>query len=189
MNTQPTALSQQNLHDLFTYDNGNLVWKQRPKEDFSRNQAFLMWNGRYAGNIAGGLHKGIGYHVVRVKNVRHLLHRLIWIFNNGEIPCLYQIDHINGNKLDNTIENLRLATNSENQMNRPSQSNNKSGAKGVCWHKKYNKWVANIRIDKKQKYLGSFDNVIDAKNAYEQAAKLFFGDFAHAALAKAGESK
>jgi HNH endonuclease/AP2 domain len=93
-------------------------------------------------------------------------------------PAGYDVDHINGNKLDNRKENLRIATRSQNNYNKGLQSNSTSGFKGVSWSKQKNKWLARIRVDKKEMYLGSFDYKVDAALAYNEAAFKYHGEFA-----------
>lgn len=93
-------------------------------------------------------------------------------------PKELQVDHINGDKLDNRRSNLRLATNSQNQMNCRKRYGNDSKYKGVCWHWQNSKWRANIKIDGKQTHLGLFLNEIDAAKAYDDAARKYFGEFA-----------
>jgi len=101
------------------------------------------------------------------------LHRMIM----GE-PDGREVDHKNTDKLDNRRENLRIATNQQNQYNKNKQSNNTSGFKGVCFHKKAQKFVASIKIDGKQKYLGCFATAVGAHEAYKRAAIQHRGEFA-----------
>lgn len=88
------------------------------------------------------------------------------------------VDHINRNGLDNYRCNLRPATRLQNRMNCGLSKRNKSGFKGVSWHKSCNKWVAKIEINDKSIYLGLFDDKIEAAKAYNAAAKKHFGEFA-----------
>lgn len=87
-------------------------------------------------------------------------------------------DHIDGNGLNNTRANLRLATTSQNGCNRGAQANNKSGYKGVAWHKQRKKWRANIRVGGKQVHLGYFATPEEAALVYNKAAREYFGEFA-----------
>ena len=115
----------------------------------------------------------------RVK-VHKQLHRLLMEIHHPELrdnPKLY-IDHINGDKLDNRKENLRLATNQQNSMNRKPHKNSSSKYKGVYWSKRENKWIAQIVINKKNKYIGRYQDEKEAALAYDKAAREHFGEYA-----------
>jgi hypothetical protein len=108
------------------------------------------------------------------KDDRINLHRYI-------MGCVYGdkliVDHINGDTLDNRKSNLRICTFSENTRNRKRHKNNKSGVKGVCFHKASRKWIVQIRVNKTKIYLGIFENIEDAKNEYKKASELYHKDF------------
>jgi hypothetical protein len=87
-------------------------------------------------------------------------------------------DHIDGNGLNNQKYNIRACTDSQNQMNVNKRIENSSKYKGVSYHKKWNKWVANIRIHGKRIYLGGFISEIEAAQIYNQKALELFGNFA-----------
>ncbi len=91
------------------------------------------------------------------------------------------IDHIDGDPSNNRFANLRMATFSQNSANSRVHSINASGRKGVFWHKQCGKWMASITIFGKQKHLGLFDEIEDAANAYDRAARDAFGEFARSA--------
>ncbi len=112
-----------------------------------------------------------GYATRIVKSKRQSLHRLILGASNN-------IDHKNGNRLDNRRQNLREATHQENMRNRGAQSNSKTGIKGVSWDKITQKWVARIKFNGKALNLGRFVLIEDAKKAYNIAALKYFGEFA-----------
>lgn len=111
------------------------------------------------------------------------MHRLILGLEYGDKR---QGDHRNHNTLDNHRDNLRICTHSQSMMNRKSFQNTTSQFKGVHWHKASKKWAAQIKLNKKSKYLGEFRQEIDAAESYNKAAKEYFGDFA--CLNKIGES-
>jgi len=103
------------------------------------------------------------------------MHRFIMSAPQG-----LEVDHINGNGLDNRRSNLRLATRAQNQHNRGLNRNNKSGFKGVVWYPRYNKWLSVIIVDGQRKHLGYFSELEDAVAAYQEAALRYQGEFARA---------
>jgi len=112
------------------------------------------------------------YSMVRLykdnKPKTHSIHRLVgqaFIENPNDYNC---IDHINQNKLDNRLENLRWITKSGNCRNKTIRKSNKSGYRGVCWNKQQQKWWARINIDKKEVFLGCYDNPEEASKIYEE---------------------
>ena len=101
------------------------------------------------------------------------MHREIMNFPDG-----MEIDHINGDKLDNRRENLRICTMGQNRANRGLQRNSSSGYKGVYFEEARNKWRAQIEINNRRLHLGYFNNAEKAAFAYDTAAKKYFGEFA-----------
>jgi hypothetical protein len=94
-------------------------------------------------------------------------------------PDGYDVDHINGDKLDNRKSNLRSATRSQNNYNKSVQRNTTSGFKGVSWSKQRNKWRSRIFVDKREMHLGFFEYKIDAAMAYNEAALKYHASFAN----------
>jgi hypothetical protein len=92
-------------------------------------------------------------------------------------PDNMQVDHINGNGLDNRKENLRICKISQNIFNGKLRKNNTSGFKGVTYDKKNKKWYSQITVNRKHKFLGRFTDINDAKESYIKAAKDYFGEF------------
>ena len=157
------------LNHLFEYDKetGNLIWKIKPS---SRGHHVK------AGDIAGTL-KSHGYICVGINYNSYRAHRLIFLMHKGYLPKT--IDHINGDKLDNRIENLRAATVGQNQHNRKTNANNTSGYKGVSWNKALKKWTARITLERKIIHLGYFANVEEAAEVVRKAREELHGDFAN----------
>lgn len=107
-----------------------------------------------------------------------LIHRIIMELEGFNIEGK-QVDHKNGNGLDNRIDNLRLANNSQNQQNISKRKTNTSGYKGVFWDKSVEKWKAQLKINTKTKHLGYFEDKILAAKAYNDGAIKYFGEFAN----------
>ena len=160
--------SQEQLHELFDYREDNisqpLVWKIRPS------------NSVKIGDVAGSF-KIRGYFEIIVGKNSYKLHRFIWIYHYGDIPSGMLVDHIDGNKVNNCIENLRLATPTENLQNSKIRSNN-SGIKGVWWYKSRNRWRARIRICGKEFHVGYFHTKEEAEAAVIAAREKHHGEFA-----------
>lgn len=114
-------------------------------------------------------------HAISIKNYECIrFHRVVIGINDSEI----QIDHINGNRLDNRKENLRLCTNQENSMNKYKNSNNKSGYKGVYYDKERNKWRGAIQYNGKSiKSSKRYDSPEEAYKWYIEKSNELFGDF------------
>lgn len=117
-----------------------------------------------------------GYWRLHIDRKKYFAHRLAWFYTHGEFPPLF-IDHIDGNKLNNAITNLRAATHSHNMANvKNAQRNNKSGLKGVNSHP--SGWFqASIKKDKVATYLGCFKTPEEAHEAYRRAHVAAFGEF------------
>ncbi|MDO8972095.1 MAG: HNH endonuclease signature motif containing protein [Saprospiraceae bacterium] len=148
------TLSQTRLHELFTYEDGELIWQ------ISKGNA-------KAGKTAGCLN-GAGYSQIQIDGQSYLTHRVVWMYIHGAWPT-DQIDHINGIKTDNRINNLRECSPGENQQNRTPNKNSTSKFAGVSWFAKTKKWQARIGIQGKQKHIGYFTNELDAAFAYLEA--------------------
>jgi len=114
----------------------------------------------------------------RVREGGGLRHEFLHRFVLGLPKAEPDVDHANGNGLDNRRANLRIATKAENGRNRGPNRNNTSGYKRVCWHKGAGKWLASIQVDRRQISLGLYDDPVDAALAYDLAAIEHHGEFA-----------
>lgn len=141
--------SQAILNDLFDYKpaTGKLFWKIE--------KAYRINTGDEAGWITDR-----GYRYVQINGHTFAIHRIIWVMVYGVEPD--EIDHMNGRKTDNRIENLRSVSRAENTKNLTRPLRNKSGFIGVSWHKPLSKWRVQTSINGKKKHLGYFDDIADA---------------------------
>lgn len=131
-----------------------------------------------AGDIAGYLNE-TGYIYIRFRSYGFLrAHRIAWIMVHGCIPDGMQIDHIDGNRANNALSNLRLATYSQNGANRDANRAKATGVKGVYRIQRTGKWKAQIKVLGKIQYLGVFDEIAEAVAAYNAAAVSYFGEYA-----------
>jgi hypothetical protein len=172
--------NQETLRKLLDYDpeTGVFTWKARTADMFApeagkrtyRTPQWYadIWNGRLAGKPAGSAYGG-GYLGLAIQNEKYLAHRVAWVMHYGEQPT--EIDHINGDRSDNRIANLRLVTRTENNMNSARQSNNTSGCQGVTWDKQTNRWRAFIKKDGRTIRLGRFDTLAEAAGARKRAER------------------
>lgn len=119
-----------------------------------------------------------GYRKISIKRQHYPAHRLAWLYVYGEFPNGY-IDHINLDKTDNRIANLRVATPAQNNAN--TRHRGLSGFKGVTWHKQCKRWQAAIKVNGKNHHLGLFDSAEAAHTVYCRAAEKHYGEFARAA--------
>ena len=133
---------------------------------------------RWGGKPAGVVHKGHGYVVIKLGTRGYLAHRLAWLHVHGVWPSL-KLDHKNGVRSDNRIENLREVTDQQNTWNRKRHVTNEAGVKGVSYKEHLrNKWCATIRVDGKQRHIGVFPTKEAAHEAYKRAAERHFGEYA-----------
>ena len=132
-------------------------------------------NGRESGSVAGCLHHS-GYFLISVDRIKFPCQRLAWLFHTGDWPNGH-IDHINMDKSDNRICNLREATHSQNAFNTPRPPSNTSGFKGVSWYGRAQKYRAQITAYGKRHYLGLFDDPCLAHEAYKAASIKLHGEF------------
>lgn len=155
----------ENAAQLFDYDpeTGIVSWKAK------------VGNGKIKAGDRAGAVRSSGYRVIRLKIGNLFEHRVVWFLHNGVLPDC-QIDHINRNKTDNRIQNLRLAPRNEadNLQNLGLRKDNKTGLAGVRWHNSSKKWESRIRVAKVYIYLGVFDSFFDAVCARKSAELKYF---------------
>jgi hypothetical protein len=135
-----------------------LIWKRPSGANKSK-----------AGKPAGSIFRH-GYRMVCLRKRFFMAHRVIWAIIKQEDPLETQIDHINGNKLDNRIANLRKATNKQNACNQKA-------VKGYHFNKRRRKWIAGIGCNYKNITIGYFDTEEQARQAYLRAKEKLHGEF------------
>lgn len=163
MSTWMTAEEAREMFDTFT---GDLIWNTAP---------------RYHSELLGqraGTDNGVGYRQVQFNRKMHKVSHIVWLIEHGKYPA-EDLDHINHDRSDNRLENLRLATKEQNLANSMLRQDNKSGYKGVGWHKQSQKWRARVTHEGKCYFSGCFDKLEDAVAARQKLAKELFGEFAN----------
>lgn len=157
----------QYLRQVLDYDpdSGVLTWKERPKEMFDHGQRRHSWNSRWAGKPA--FKKGeLGYMRGSVAGKKLLAHRVIWAMHYDRWPDK-QIDHVNRDRSDNRIENLREVDAAGNARNHSVRADNTSGQTGVTWSSRRSKWI--VRVGKT--FVGYFFDLNEASDARRAAAE------------------
>lgn len=167
------------LRQCLRYENGKLFWINRPLKHFVNKRGWGIWNSQNAGKEAGYVRKRAGdaRWIVTLNGTKYCRYRLIWLLHKGRVAKL--LDHKNRNSLDDRIENLRIASHSQNKMNIGLRKTNTSGVKGVHWCKRERLWQARITVNYKMSSLGYFVNINDARIAREEGAKRYHGEFAY----------
>ena len=162
MATQNSTLTQDHLKSLFDYKDGDLYWKKN---------AGKIKSGTKAGSVLNS-----GYRSIVFNRTRYQAHRLIFLFHHGYLP--QYIDHIDGNRLNNFIDNLRPATKSQNAINKSMDIKNTSGFRNVYWHKGYKKWRVSLMVGRKTVHIGSFNDLELAGLVAAEARRKYHGEFA-----------
>ena len=163
-------ITQDEALQLFEYKDGEIYWR-----------VDRGWN-KTTGKVAGGKSISSGYRMCSINNKPEIVHRIIFIMHNGYLP--EEIDHIDGNPLNNRIENLREANRKTNGQNRKMQINNTSGAKGVSWHKAAGKWNVRVKDNNKRRSFGLFDDFELAELVAIEARNKLHGKFANHGIKK-----
>jgi hypothetical protein len=160
-NSKP--IDTQLVRSFFNYEDGCLSWAVNRGRAKKGQKAYI---------------NNEGYKVLKFNQIAYLEHRLIWAWHGND--SVEFLDHINGNKLDNRIENLRPASQSQNMQNAKKRIDNCSGVKGVHWSNTKNKWISVVFANGKPNYVGSFANLEDAKintNQFRLAHHKEFANF------------
>jgi hypothetical protein len=172
--TAKTLPSPEYLRKRLAYDasTGQLVWKQVTPCHHLTKKACAIINKKYAGQAAASAVNAWGYRITRIQGRGLLAHRVAWAIYYGSWPN-GELDHIDGDKLNNRITNLRDVDGTTNRRNMPRQRNNTSGVTGV--NKNGNKWVARIGAGARGKRinLGAFESKEDAIAARNHALKTY----------------
>jgi hypothetical protein len=165
MATQDFNLSYSEAHDKFIYRDGKLYRK------------YTTSSNALAGSEISFLLNTNGYQIIQINKKKIRVHRIIFLMFYGYVPEI--IDHINGNRIDNRIENLREATPAQNMHNKPASKFNLSKQKNVSWVEKKKLWCVTIKANGKQHYGGCFK---DLQKAVDKATRLrneIHGEFAN----------
>ncbi len=164
------------LRERLAYDpeTGALTWKVAAGDAHQTKVRNANFSGKPAGSLSNR-----GYIRVWLNGRLTPGHRIAFALHFGRWPSA-QIDHKNGDRADNRIANLREATAAENARNARTRHDNKSGIKGVCWHKDTGKWHASISVNGRQRYLGVFETKQAAADVRQRAAGELHGEFARA---------
>lgn len=150
-------ITQERLKQVLLYDEGQFV------------RLIKTANCSKVGEIVGSI-TGKGYHHISIDFKRYYTHRLVWLYFHGYMPSI--IDHINGDTLDNRIENLREVDKLGNAQNeRKARVHNRSKLLGVSWHKSSGKYQAKISVNRKRIYLGTYETPQEAHEAYLKAKR------------------
>ncbi|MFN3833410.1 MAG: HNH endonuclease signature motif containing protein [Allorhizobium sp.] len=157
-------------------ETGKLFWKARTPDMFASiptrtaEHSCSNWNARYAGQEALTNVNAHGYRRGRVGKRYLLAHRVIWLLHTGSWPA-GDIDHIDGVRTNNRLQNLRAVTRQQNMRNQKTRSTNTSGAQGVSWDRRQGQWCVNIMVNGKNLHYGYF-NDFDAAVARRKLAEL-----------------
>ncbi len=154
---------------------GLLTWRERDVKWFkdgkqSAQHSCNNWNSKNAGKRASRFHKSSGYFSVRIFDKKYKAHRIIWLWHYGEWPE-HHIDHLDGDRANNCIDNLADKTHSENHKNRKKNSRNTSGYPGVGYNKKVGKWEIHFYVNGRLANFGPFSTAEEAFDHYVKMAR------------------
>lgn len=152
---------------------GRMQWRHRDRRWFGSDRAWRTWNTRFEGKEAFTDRSVQGYLRSAIKDEKFLAHRVMWAICHGEWPRA-EIDHLNGDRADNRLANLRAADRTRNMRNARRRSDNTSGVTGVRWRPGIRKWESRIRVGKRDVTLGYFEDLALAASI-RRAAELEHG--------------
>lgn len=150
------TITQQELLDAFEYRDGHLYRRKNGKRVGTRHHT--------------------GYLQFSFKDKLYNAHRMIFLMHHGWLPEV--IDHVDNDRSNDRIENLRPATWAQNLQNMRLRASNVSGRKNVCWDKRRRKWVVQLNVNKRYKFLGRFDDLELAELVATEAREKYHGAFA-----------
>jgi len=168
-----TELTQEIVRELLDYatESGCLTWKTRGRKWFKTNNSCASWNGNYAGKEAGCKHS-VGYIMIRVFDKPYSAHRLVWLYVYGYFPK--EMDHINHDRTDNRIINLREVTRLQNTRNKRLLKTNTSGVTGVYRIKDKDRYRVSIGVNGKSIHISCHEDIGGAIAA-RKAAEIEYG--------------
>ena len=150
---------------------GVFRWQSRPDKPAEINT-------RWAGKICSPNATRSGYRIIKIDRGQYYAHRLAWLYVYGEWPRPpHEIDHIDQDKSNNAITNLRMATREQNKWNVREVANNTSGHRGVTFFKNTGEWQARISVGKKSRHLGFFRTREEACAARKTAELIYYGQY------------
>ena len=157
-------ITKEYLNEIFEYKDGILYWKKK----MARNV--------HIGRLVGSINQK-GYFTVRVFGKKRLNHRLIYLMHHGNLPK--EVDHIDGNTLNNDINNLRESTHSENICNSKLRVDSKTGVKNVSWNKRSQKYSVKLNVSGKRYEFGFYEDLELAELVAVMAREKYHGNFAN----------
>ena len=156
------SITQDLVKELFEYKDGFLYWKITKAQNAKK------------GTIAGSVDSN-GYHRVSINYKHYKVHRLVFLMFHGFLP--ENIDHIDGNPLNNKIENLRKVTTSQNMQNAKRYSTNTSGVKGVSWEKDRKKWKVQVMLNRENNIIRNLESLELAELVAQELRNKYHGEF------------
>lgn len=169
-------MKQKNQERLMDYELANSLWEYRDGHLYWKIKAGRGQAVKHPGDNVGGSEGRYGYVYASWKRKKYAAHRIIFLLAHKYLPIA--IDHKDGNPRNNTVENLRAATLSQNQYNRCVNRNSKTGLKNVCFHMQNRNWVVRLWKGKKHIFFGSYSTVEEAQKIAVKARETLYGEFA-----------